>query len=401
MSYTIIGEPNFKKHFKKSVSKQYKKDTTITCFDNAVIVNEHNRGFGVFDNRFKLVKDSLQTRRNKSQFVPKHFDRDNIPYVDKDVVFIGNVNAYFGHFLLEHMNRIYALMDKKYSGRQVVLINDKAMDKVPDYIFKFIEFFGIKRRDVIILDKTTRFKSVCVPSQSFNARLYTSDAFAKTFDKIAANIPDGEVYEKIYVSRAKLDAAHKTLGEEKVQKVFEKNGFKIIYPEKLPLAQQIALIKNCRVLAVCAGTALHLALFMKPGGMVVQIKRNRVPACNAMIQNNVNNTKNLNGIFISGSVETDKTYHSTSAPQIIGVNKYMQKFFDDYGFKYTQKDLGVDPVAWRQYQKAVAEYRKTHGHVFIRRIKRLVIKITSCFVLGRQHRSKYRNWLKKKMHYNG
>lgn len=398
MNCCVIGESNFKRYFKKSISKQYKKITGVSCFENAIIVNEHEHGFGVFDKDFNLIKDSLQTRRNKSQFIPS-FNHNDIPYVDEDVVFIGNVNKFFGHFLLEHMNRIYVLLDKEYKNRKVVLINDKGLEVVPGYIFKFIELFGVKRKNIIILNQNTRFKSVCVPQQGFNARLYNSDSFAQTFDKIAKNVPDAEIYEKIYVSRVKLDKLHKTLGEEKVQKVFEKNGFKIIYPETLPLESQIALIKNCKVLAGCAGTALHLALFMKPGGTVISIKRNRRPVCNAMIQNNVNNTKQLNGIFISGSIEKMKTFHSTNAPQIIAVNKYMQEFFDKYGYKYDDKDLGVDDVAWKQYEEMLKEYNKTHGNVLLRKIKRLIIKYTSIFIPGRERRGKYRKYMKEKLNY--
>lgn len=399
MAYTIIGDTNFKNYFIRAVHKQSKKDTYIKCYDNAIIVNEHKKGFGVFDGNFRFVPESLQTRRNKSQFVPKHFNRDGIPYIDKDVVFIGNVNQYFGHFLLEHMNRLYALLDNKYKNKSVVLINDAGLEKIPGYIFSFLELFGIKREKIIILNKTTRFKNVCVPFQGFNARLYTTDAFGKVFDRICKNVPDTDIYDKIYVSRTKLDNKHKTLGEEKIEKIFAKNGFKIIYPEKLSLERQISLIKNCRVLAGCAGTALHLALFMKKGGTVISIKRNRRSACNAMIQNNVNNTKELYGIFISGSVETYKTFHSTDAPQIIGVNKYMQKFFDEYGYKYTKNDIDVDVKAMQQYKKALAEYKQTHGNLFLRKIKRFVIKFSSIFVPGRERRNKYRTYLKQKLHY--
>ena len=97
MSYTIFGDNKFRKYFIKSISKQKKIDTNILCFDNAIIVNEHKHGFGVFDKDFRFIKESLQTRRNKSQFIPK-FNHDNIPYVDEDVVFIGKVNPWFGHF---------------------------------------------------------------------------------------------------------------------------------------------------------------------------------------------------------------------------------------------------------------------------------------------------------------
>lgn len=396
MAYTLIGEPNFVKYFKKSVSKQCKKDTYIKCFDRAVIVNDHGRGFGVFDKDGNFIRESLQTRRNKSQFIPK-FNHNDIPYVDEDVVFIGNVNPFFGHFLLEHMNRLYALMDKEYKNRKVVLINDKGLEKIPNYIFNFIELFGIKRDNIIILDTTTQFKSVCVPSQGFNARLYTSDSFAQTFDRIAKNIPDEEICDKIYVSRAQLDKLHKTLGEEKVQSVFEKNGFKIIYPEKLPLASQIALVKNCKVLAGCAGTALHLALFMKKGGTVISIKRNRRPACNAMIQNNVNNTKQLDGVFISGSVELHKTFHSTQAPQIIGINKYLRQFFQDNKYKLSDDDLEFDETAMNEYINAYKEYKLQHGGVFAKEVKRYFIKYTALLIPGRERRGRWRAFWKKKL----
>ena len=332
MSWTVIGESNFKRYFKKNVSKHFMQDTGVLCFDNAIIANEHSHGFGVFDSNFNFVRESLQIRKNRGQFIPK-FNHDDIPYVDEDVVFIGNVYPHFGHFLLEHMNRLYALMDPVYSKMKVVLINNMDVNPVPKYIFDFIELFGIKHDNIIILNKTTRFKTVCVPTQGYNMNVYSSVAFGKTFARIADNVPDSEVYEKIYVSRAALDDRHKIFGEEKVQHIFEKNGFKIIYPETLPLKKQISIIKNCRVLAGCAGTALHLGLFMRPGGTIIQIKRNRQPKCNASIQNLLNETVGLNGVFISGSIEKRPSEHGSKGPQIIGVNKYMREFFDLYKFK--------------------------------------------------------------------
>lgn len=396
MAYTLIGEPNFVKYFKKSVQKQYVIDTNIETYDNAIIVNEHKHGFGVFDKDFHFVKSSCQIRKNKGQFIPK-FNHENIPYVDEDVVFIGNVYPHFGHFLLEHMNRLYALLYKEHKNKKVVLINNKGVENIPKYMFDLIEIFGVKCDNIIILDKTVRFKSVCVPKQSFNTRVYTSSSFARTFDRMAQNVPDEEIYDKIYVSRTQLNDAHKTLGEEKVQSVFAKNGFKVIYPEKLPLQSQIALIKNCKILAGCAGTALHLALFMKKGGTVISIKRNRRPACNAMIQNNVNNTKQLDGVFISGSVELHKTFHSTQAPQIIGINKYLRQFFQDNKYKLSDDDLEFDETAMNEYINAYKEYKLQHGGVFAKEVKRYFIKYTALLIPGRERRGRWRAFWKKKL----
>lgn len=399
MNSIVIGERNFEQFFQKSVKKLYFRDTSVAEYPDATIVNEHRKGFGVFDENGRFVPESLQVRRNAGQIVPKFDTRVDVPYIDENVVFIGNVYPHFGHFLLEHMNRLYALLDKKYQGAKVVLINDKNVNPVPKYMFNLLELFGVDKQDVIILDKTTKFKNVCVPVQSFNSKVYSSYAYGATFDRIAERVPDTEIYEKIYMSRTALDAQHKVLGEEKVQSIFEKNGFKIICPETLPLSQQISLVKNCKVLAGCAGTALHLALFMKPGGTVIQIKRNRLPKDNAGVQFNINKTKGLNGVFISGSIETRKTQHGSAAPQIIGVNKYMREFFDKYKFKYSAADIQPDVSAIQEYNKRVQEYNAIHGGVWINKCKHFFIKFSALFVPGRERRGKYRHWMAAKLNY--
>ena len=399
MSYTVYGDGDFKRYLRRSVAHQYMRDTLVEHYPNAIIVNEHIHGFGVFNERFKFVKSSRQTRKNNGQFVPK-FNRDNIPYVDEDAVFIGNVFTQFGHFLLEHMNRAYALLDKKYKNMKLVLINNSDVQVVPEYMYTLLELMGAKRENIIILNQTTRFRNVYVPVQGFNIPVYSSRAFGKTWDAIAKNVPDTKKYEKIYVSRAALKW-RRTFGEGVVQKIFEKNGYKIIYPETLPLVEQIALVKNCKYLAGCAGTALHLALFMKPGGTVIQIKRNRLAKCNADIQNLINDTKKLNGVFISGSVEKVKTDHCSSVPQIIGVNKYMREFFDAYKFKYNEKDTIQDETDMDEYRVAMAEYNKQYGSVFINNAKHFLIHYSACFIPGRERRGAWRRWLKRKLNYEG
>ena len=399
MSYVVFGDKDFAKYLKRSVSHQYMRDMNIEKYPNGIIVNEHIHGFGVFDENFHFVRSSRQTRKNNGQFVPK-FNRDNIPYVDADAVYIGNVFPQFGHFLLEHMNRAYALLNKKYKNMKLILVNNMDVQNVPEYMFKLLELLGAKRENIIILNETTRFRNVYVPTQGFNIPVYSSKEFGKTWDAIAENIPDTKVYEKIYVSRTALKT-RRTYGEGVVQKIFEKNGYKIIYPETIPLVDQISLIKNCKYLAGCAGTALHLALFMKQGGTVIQIKRNRLPKCNADIQNLINDTRKLNGVFISGSVENVRTDHCSSVPQIIGVNKYMREFFDAYKFKYTQKDTIPDDKDFNEYKIAMDEYNKQYGSVFINNLKHFVIHYSACFIPGRERRGAWRRWLKRILNYEG
>ncbi len=400
MWYKLFADSDFEKYFEKSISRQYMRDVHVQEFENGIIVNEHRHGFGVFDKNFRFVKSSRQMRKNNGQFIPK-FNHKNIAYMDVDAVFVGNVFPQFGHFLLEHMNRAYVALDKKYKRAKFVLVNNKDVNPVPNYMFELLELLGVKRENILILNETTQFRRVYVPDQGFNIPVYSSDAFGKMYDAIAKNVkPLREKYEKIYVSRTAMQT-RRTYGEGVVQKIFEKNGYKIIWPEKLPLSQQIALVKNARVLAGCAGTALHLALFMKSGGVVVQIKRNRQAKCNADIQNLINDTKGLNGVFISGSVENKPTDHCSSVPQIIGVNQHMRDFFDAFGFKYTARDVVPNKKDLAEYDAALAEYNKKYGGVGLNNIKHFIIHWSSCFVPGRERRGNFRRWLKRKLNYEG
>ena len=395
MTLKTYADKKWLKYFTKEIKQQYMKDVHVGAYPNGIIVNEKLHGFGVFDEKFRFVKSSSQVRKNNGNFYPK-FNHDNIPYIDADAVFVGNVYKAFGHFLLEHMNRAYVALDKKYKNMKYVLINNKSVNPVPGYMFSLLELLGVKKENIIILEQTTRFRNVYVPDQGYNLPVYSSTEFGQIFDKIAKSVKTPKtVFDKIYVSREKLNS-RKTYGEEKIQNIFKKNGFKIIYPETLPLEEQIGLVRNCKVLAGCAGTALHLALFMKPGGTVIQIKRNKLNKDNASAQYLINETKKLDSVFVFGSVETTKTDHFSSTPQIIGINKYMLDFFNDFGFKITNKDLEPDTKGFEEYEKALAEYTAEHGSKFMEKVKHKFVHFSSCIIPGRYNRSVYRRWIKRK-----
>jgi len=396
MTVKCYAEKSWQKWFKKQTKNQYMRDVNVNKIPNGIIVNEKLHGFGVFDENFNFIKSASQVRKNNGNFCPK-FDHNNIPYVDEDVVFVGNVYNQFGHFLLEHMNRAYAFLDKKYQDMKYVLINNKSVNPVPEYMFVFLELLGVSRENILILEHTTQFRNVYVPDQGFNLPVYSSIKFGQTFQKIADNVKSEKViYDKIYVSRAKLES-RKTYGEEKIQKVFERNGYKIIYPETLPLEQQIALIKNCKWLAGCAGTALHMSLFMKPGGTVIQMKRNTVYDDNAPTQYLLDNTNELNSVFINSSIERVRSGHGSFMPQIVGINNNVRAFFKDFGFKTNDEDFEPDTNAMEEYNQALKEYQSIHGIKFWEVCKHKFVRISACFIPGRYNRSVYRRWMKGKL----
>ncbi|MBD5389368.1 glycosyltransferase family 61 protein, partial [bacterium] len=314
MSYKMYTPDSFTKWFERQIKKQkIAHNLPVDELPNGVIVVDPKTfGFGAFDARGRFVKSSRQVRKNNGQFVPKL--PKNMPYRDIDVIYFGNVYPQFGHFLLEHMNRAWGTLRDEYKGAKVVLINNKRHDKIPGYMYDLLTILGVARRDIIILDETTRFRRVIIPHQGFNLPIMSSDEFASAFQHMRERVKGGGSAEKIYMSRDKL-GERRTYGERAVQKIFEKNGFKIIYPETMSIADQIAAVKNCRVLAGCAGTALHLALFMPRGGTVIQLSRNTMKDGPAPTQYLIDRVLDHDSIFIAASIEEMVTGHGGFAPQ--------------------------------------------------------------------------------------
>ena len=371
---------------------QHKINVNIDCIPGGTIVNSYEHGFGVFDGNGNFIDASRQMRGKNCQFIPKFVPDEKTPFVDADVIYFGNVYPHFGHFLLEHMNRAYGLLADGMRDLSIVLVNNQNINPVPKYIYDLLDALGVSRDRIIILNETKKFRKVYIPHQSFNIPFYYADEFSKPFEYMAART-NGVGDDKIYVSRAKLKSG-RTYGEEGIQQIFAKNGFRVIYPETMPLVEQISFMKNCRVLAGCAGTALHLALFMPRGGTVIQIKRNRISRDNFDIQNMINSVKNFNSYYVAASVERVRTSHSTVMPQIIGLTKYMKKFFDDNNFAYSPDAQIPNDADWREYRIAMEKFKAASSSPFIYKFKDLMIKLMACFIIGRERRGRFRKYMK-------
>ena len=294
---TIYSDFFYKFWFWRNTCRCGIRENKIVHIKKGIIAVE-NGSYGVFDNNLHFVRESFKTRGNARQRIPK-ISKNDIDFVDKDVVYIGGVMPHFGHFLLEHFCRMYAMLGNDMHDKYVVFANYKGV-AVPQFMYNMVEMVGVPREHIIIIDKTTRFRNVYVPTQSFDMFRYTSPEYGKVFDYIVNNIDNGvgRYSKKLYISRAKM-GTRRTLGEEKIQNIFKRNGFKIIYPETMSLRDQAAIVGHCNILAGCAGTGLHLALFMPRGGTVIQIKRNRKNKDSAGTQTLINKTRGLRGVFVS------------------------------------------------------------------------------------------------------
>lgn len=399
MNYRCYTNDKYKKNIQSAITGvNHRDDMQVEVVKNATFVVDTKDGaFGIFDTDGVLVKTGLQFRGPKCNFIPKFSKATE--YIDADAMFLGNVFYHFGHFLLEQLNRAWAIREYARPGMKFVFV-DYVGQGAKSWVYDFAKLLGIQADDLIILDKTVRFRSVLVPSQSMNlSGKWQAKEFIGAFDIIRDNvIGDAKSkWDKVYVSRAKLPDDMRTYGEEKIQQIFEKNGFKVIYPETLPLAEQVKIIGGASVLAGCAGTALHMALFMRPGGRVIQLNRSLSVRDSGGFQYRMCELRGLGLDIVSASIEKTQSQHGGDdhAPQIIGITKYLKQYFDENGFVCDLVDYKPDEKAWQQYEAQMKEFKKAHGSSLMQNVKKVFIRIVSCVVPGRVNRKRLRNWLKE------
>lgn len=398
MKMSCYSDDKYKRFLMQKIAKiSCRDDMDIdTVAGGSFIIDTNTGAFGVFDDRGILVNSSLQYRGKTAQFIPKFYAPDD--YMDCDAVFLGNTYPHFGHFLLEHLNRGWGIAQINSKNIKYVLVDNQNMG-AKQWMIEFLKLAGVPEKDILILNKSMRFNKIYIPYQSLNiVSGWYGNEFKNVFNVMRENSGSDTVYDKVYVSRAKLNDYMRVWGEEKVQHIFEKNGFKVIYPETMPLSQQIAIISHAKVLAGCAGTALHLALIMCDGTRVIQLNRTSAVKDNGEIQYRLCMIKNQDIDIISASVEEFQSTHGGfHAPQIIGVNKYLKQFFDENNFKYDDDDLAIDKDALAEYRARLDEFKKNNGGQFYIKFKKKFIKYVSCIVPGRVRRGKFRKWLKEKM----
>lgn len=395
MKFVKYIDDVYEKHLGDELKKLTRRDAHIDVVENAtIVVNTKTHAYGIFDENKKVVKSGLQYRGKNHQFIPSFVSGDE--YIDCDVMFLGNAYPHFGHFLMEHLNRAWGVVRAGKPGMKYVFIDNTGVG-AKSWLFDFTKMLGIKKSDVIILNKTIRFKRVFIPWQTMNiSGNWYAPEFILPFGVMRDNVPVENVYERVYVSRAKLPGRLRVYNEEKIQKIFEKNGFHVIYPETLSLAQQAAIVGNAKVLAGCAGSALHLSVFMRPGGRVIQLRRTYDVWDSGAVQYRLCMIGDLDFDVINASIEEVRSTHGGDhAPQIIGVTQYLKKFLDKNKFKYSQDDQDVDDAVMAEYRKDVCDFNATHGGSVKLKIKKKIVKITACFIPGRIWRGRYRTYMNK------
>jgi len=193
---------------------------------------------------------------------------------DRNACYLGHASVHFGHFLLETLSRAWAW--RVLDGDSVPVM--QSPPRVPKFVKSFLALLpGVAERFEFI-KRTTRFKNVYVPAPSFVFRRSAHVEFKFLCETLAERaLPSGVnlTDQPLYLSRRGLGpfANRALVGEERLERLLEEEGFLIVRPETLPITEQIKLFNSHRWIVSPMGSACHTRVFSRKENNILMLTR--------------------------------------------------------------------------------------------------------------------------------
>lgn len=176
---------------------------------------------------------------------------------------------HFGHFLLETIPTLWA-----HDGRSEVVFHK--MGNPDSYKLELLRLVGVESQPIFISDPI-RVERMIVPSRPVFLNAWCSNSAARTWGRIRDAVVAGQRLpsKRVWLSRTRAEMqsenVNRELGFKEFDDVFAGLGFEVIYPEELPIKEQIRCVASAEVIAAFEGSALHLSAFAHPGTRVLAL----------------------------------------------------------------------------------------------------------------------------------
>jgi capsular polysaccharide biosynthesis protein len=237
-----------------------------------------NRIGGFYDMNNEPYLDSLLQRTAANHiFLQAHdksyiINRDEADYVKGKAIYGGIITSHYGHFLVETLARTWYI-NKDSSDVYFYTIqggkNKGTYEELTQWQKEIlVALVGTEDR-IKIISRATVFDELLIPEPGCVTRNFLAknhiEALAELGSRITAGSDSPLLTDKVWLSRSSLRKGG-VAGEKKFEETLANEGFTIIHPEKLPLAQQIKVFENASVVAGFVGSAFHTLLLARNKG---------------------------------------------------------------------------------------------------------------------------------------
>jgi hypothetical protein len=198
-----------------------------------------------------------------------HSERRGGTWLAGRTLYVGPFMNHYGHFVTECLSRYWRQEAAAFD--QVVahpFMHDHGEVRVRKFHRYLAGLLGVPLERMTVLRTQTVFEEIVVPEQLWTYNVHVNvrmrELYARIRDRHAGRRSSGRIFLSRTVSPRLSNAPA-------VEEAFAGFGFRVLYPEQIPIAEQLALYANCEILAGLGGSAMHNCLFARPGLMTIEV----------------------------------------------------------------------------------------------------------------------------------
>lgn len=238
---------------------------------------------------------------------------------------------------------------------------------MPKWLLEFFEYVGLPQSRLLILKSPTKFSEVLFYEPSYISGRYISNQYKNIFNYVADNVTKRRIQKedmdevKLYLSRSKLHKIYRSFGERVIEKILQDNGFEILHPQFMTLAEQVVRYMNASIIISTNGTLSHNVLFASKDINLVILDRTHS-------ESGINNHQAAISLLFEKPPRIVRCSPKSSnhAISYMGITKDMKKMFEEYGIVNRHPLLnGI---------KSIMEYIAYRIFVTMSKLKHIIMK---------------------------
>ncbi len=316
--------------------------------DSSLNYIENSKSTGLFHN---YTKQDNSVEYNSRMY--GSYDFDNSIYCNETVLYGGLFLQQWGFALLESVARLWPIVQnpEKYKDMKIVFLSMFKECKLSGSYLQLLKLIGIKESQIIFITKPTKFKSMIIPDVCTEGGIFYTKEYKLLIERIISSAMSKEskikTPKKIYLSRRNW-LQDRDIGEDKIEKFFNKNGFVSISPEQYSVSDQINLLQNAEHIACAVSSISHSLIFAKEGIKITII--NKINVYN-YLQFLADDIQKLDVTYID-AYRTLFPINLGVGPFLFDVNKNLLNYAKDNKMKMPDK-VGPDREDFCRYIEAL------------------------------------------------
>jgi hypothetical protein len=212
---------------------------------------------------------------------PPNFPRPRRYLTGPVAMITGPGHTVYGHWLSDFLPKLYLL---HAAGHDVRRLHYLLPADTPKFGRAWLDLIGIPPENVILFSPDGELvwvEELLLPTTFHNgirasvllkeaAKFLISLVESRADQPAQTNAP-----RRVFVSRARTSQSRPLLNRDRIEEIAVAAGLELVYPEALPLLDQVRLFGETSMIVGEYGSALHGSLFSSPGTTVCALRGSR------------------------------------------------------------------------------------------------------------------------------